>query len=350
MHLAFLTAAAIVAQANPMADWPTNKVWPSDPKESHLQNIRQLTFGGQNAEAYFSADGKKIVFQSLQPGFPDEQIFTMNIDGSDRRLVSTGIGRCTCSYFSPDGKWIYYSSTHKTQPGGQPPVDMSKGYVWMVNPHFRLYRVRTDGTQLQEVLAKPGYIAETTIAPNGKYMTWTGNFEGDIDIYRTDLDGKNIRRLTDAVGYDGGPFVSWSSHAIVYRRSAPLTTPEALKTYQDLLKQNLVRPSQMDLWIMDQNGDYNRQVTKLKGASFAPFLHPDNKRIIFSSNHHDPQGREFDIFIVNKDGSDLKQITHTGDFDGFPMFSRDGKKLIFASNRHGSEEGETNVFIADWVE
>lgn len=350
MHLALLAAFAIAPQANPMHGWLTSKSWPSEAQEKHLKNIRQLTFGGQNAEAYFSVDGKKIIFQSLQPGYPDEQIFTMNIDGTGRRLISTGKGRCTCSYFSPDGKWIYYSSTHATQPEGQPPVDMSQGYVWMVNPNFRLYRVRTDGTGLQEVLAKSGYIAETTIAPNGKYMTWTGNFEGDIDIYRSDLNGKNIRKLTDTVGYDGGPFVSWDSHAIVYRRSARLDTPESLKQYRDLLKQNLVRPSQMDLWIMDANGRYNRQVTKLKGASFAPFLHPDNKRIIFSSNHHDPKGREFDIFIVNKDGSGLEQITHSGDFDGFPMFSRDGKKLIFASNRHGSEPGETNVFIADWVD
>lgn len=342
--------AAMPLQAQPMKNWPNNKAWESEAGETHLKNIKQLTFGGQNAEAYFDLSGKKITYQSRQQGYPDEQIFTMNIDGSGKKLISTGKGRTTCSYISPDGKWLYFSSTHATQPEGQPPVDMSKGYAWMVNPNFRLYRSRLDGSQLQTVLSKPGYIAETTIAPNGKFMTWTGNFEGDVDIYRSDLDGKNIKRLTNEVGYDGGPFVSYDSKVIVYRRSAPFANENEVKAYQDLLKQNLVRPNKMDLWVMDANGNYERPITNLGGASFAPFLHPNGKTIIFSSNHHDPRGREFDLFVINKDGTDLRQITFSPEFDGFPMFSRDGRKLVFASNRNGKVRGETNIFVADWVD
>lgn len=332
-----------------MNNWPKSVAIASEPGELHLKNIKQLTFGGQNAEAYFNLKGDKITYQTRQPGYPDEQIFTMNIDGSNRKLISTGKGRCTCSYFSPDGKYIYFSSTHVHQPAGQPPVDMSKGYVWMVNPNFKLYRTDANGKNLKTIIDKPGYIAETTIAPNGKFLTFTGNYEGDVDIYRANLDGTGIKRLTTELGYDGGPFVGYDSNAIVYRRSAPFANEAEKNEYTGLLKQNLVRPSRMDVWIMDANGNYKRQVTHLNAASFAPFLHPDGKTIIFASNHHDPQRREFDLFTIQKNGTGLKQITFSGDFDGFPMFSRDGKKLIFASNRNGSVAGETNIFIADWV-
>ncbi len=330
------------------AGWPDNKPLQSHPLESHLTGIKQVTFGGQNAEAYWDVTGNKIVWQSTQPGFPDEQIFTMNADGSGRRLISTGLGRTTCSYFSPDGKEIYFSSTHHKNVGPQVKLDMSKGYVWKVNPQFGLWKANADGTNLKPVILKRGYVAETTISPDGSYMTFTGGFEGDLDIYRASLDGSGITRLTNEFGYDGGPFVSWDGTKITYRRAPSFTTPAEQKEYLDLWKQNLVRPSRMDVWIMDADGKNKKQVTKLPGASFAPFIHPNGRQIIFCSNFHDPKGREFDLFLINTDGSGLKQITHTPDFDGFPMFSKDGRKLIWASNRNGAVRGETNVFVTDW--
>lgn len=327
-----------------------------NPEEKHFSRVTQLTFGGQNAEAYWSKDGKKIVFQSLQPGFPDEQIFTMNSDGSGKMLLSTGLGRCTCSYFSPDGKYVYFSSTHEKNEGPQKKLDMSKGYLWMVNPDFGLYRTTVEPLSknqtrptraVERILQLPGYVAETTIDPSGKFMTFTSDFEGDLEIYRSDLKGKNIQRLTKEGGYDGGPFVSWDGKKIVWRRD--LLESDAERTdYQSLLSQHLVRPSKLEIWIMDSNGKNAKQVTKLGAASFAPFVHPDGKRIIFCSNFKDPRGREFDLFMINTDGTGLEQITFSGDFDGFPMFSRDGKKLLFASNRYGKVRGETNVFVADW--
>lgn len=337
------------AAGKPMSEWPQNRSWGAWENETHLSNLLQLTFGGQNAEAYWDKSGRRLVFQTRQPEFPDEQIFMMDADGGNKRLMSTGLGRTTCSYFSPDGKWIYFSSTHTKNEGAQRPLDMSKGYVWMVNPEFSLYRVRPDGTGMEQVLDKGDYVAEATISPDGKFMTFTGAWEEDIEIYRSDLEGNNIRRLTDDLGYDGGPFVSWDGKKIVYRRSSPFPSEEAKLEYKTLLKEHLVRPSRMDIWIMDADGGNKRQVTDLgRGAAFAPFLHPDGRRIIFSSNHHDPRGREFDLFIVNVDGTGLKQVTFSPEFDGFPMFSRDGKKLAWASNRHGSVRGETNVFVADW--
>lgn len=341
-----------------LQDQPNSQKVAADPAEKHLTNLVQLTFGGQNAEAYWSKDGKRITYQARLPGdvYPDEQIFSMNADGSDKRLESTGKGRCTCSYFTPDGKYLYFSSTHATWEGPQPPVDMSKGYVWMINPDYAMYRIpaRYEGMARREagffqpvVVRKGSYVAETTIAPNGKYMAWTSDSEGDLEIYRSDLDGKNVKRLTDAVGYDGGPFVSWDSKKIVYRRDS-LSTPEQIADYKALLKQHLIRPTKLEIWIMDADGSNKRQVTNLGCASFAPFLHPDGKHIIFSSNYGDPKGREFDLWMINVDGTGLERITHTPEFDGFPMFTRDGKKLIFASNRYGKEKGETNIFVADW--
>ncbi|MCX7800909.1 MAG: hypothetical protein N2109_11275 [Fimbriimonadales bacterium] len=317
--------------------------------EAHLRNVRQLTFGGQNAEAYWNVDGTKLIFQAKLPGFPDEQIFTMNADGSDKRLVSTGLGRCTCSYFLPDGSGIVYSSTHERNPGPQAPVDMSQGYVWMVNPHFALYRADLDGGNVRPLIKKRGYVAEATISPNGDFITFTGGFDGDLEIYRCNLDGSNIQRLTHEYGYDGGPFVSWDGRKIVYRRDS-IDSEQERQDYKRLFKKNLVRPGRLEIWIMDADGRNKRQVTRLGAASFAPFLHPDGRRIIFSSNYGDPKGREFDLFVIGVDGKGLKRITRSKDFDGFPMFTRDGKRLVFASNRNGKVPGETNVFVADWVD
>lgn len=338
------------------------------PGEKHLKNVRQLTFGGQNAEAYWSPDGKQIVFQTQQPEYPDEQIIAMNADGSHKRLISTGKGRCTCSYFSPDMKYIYFSSTHERNPGPQKPVDMSKGYVWAINPDYELYRVGIGTTHggmmgtgsglvpakgkdaLTKMVVRPGaYVAETTIAPNGKFMVWTSDFEGDLEIYRSNLDGSNVKRLTNQVGYDGGPFVSWDSKKIVYRRDA-FTNDKQIADYTALLKEHMIRPTKLEIWMMDADGSNKKQITQLDCASFAPFMHPDGKRIIFSSNYKGATAREFDIWMIRTDGTGLERITTSSAFDGFPMFSRDGKKLVFASNRNAKVKGETNIFVADWVE
>lgn len=330
-----------------MSSWPNAKEVPLNSAEYHFSKVVQLTFGGQNAEAYWSKDGKKIVYQTLQPGYPDEQIFEMNADGSGKTLISTGKGRCTCSYPSPDGKFIYFSSTHAKNEGPQKKLDRSKGYVWMVNPDFSLYRKNLRTGELQTIFTTNGYVAETTIDPSGRYLTFTSDKDGDLEVYRADLNGGKVIRLTNEVGYDGGPFVSWDGKKIVWRRDL-IESDEELKDYKTLLAEHMVRPSKLEIWLMDANGKNKKQVTKLGKASFAPFLHPDGKRIIFCSNFEDPKGREFDLYLINVDGTGLERVTFTGDFDGFPMFSRDGKKLVFASNRNGSVPGETNVFVADW--
>ena len=318
------------------------------PQEKHLRNVRQLTFGGENAEAYFSADGQKLIFQSTRDGHQCDQIYTMNIDGSDVKMVSSGDGRTTCSYFFPNGKRILYSSTHLGGKQCPPRPDFSQGYVWAVYDTFDIFTAKPDGSDLKRLTNAPGYDAETTINRQGK-LVFTSKRDGDLDIYTMDADGKNVRRLTNELGYDGGPFWSYDGKQIVYRAYHPQTENEKAD-YVALLKQNLIRPTVLDIWVMNADGSHKRQVTHLNKASFAPYFFPDGKRIIFASNQADPKGRDFDLYMINVDGSGLERITYNNTFDGFPMFSPDGKKLVFASNRHDAKEGETNIFIADWVE
>ena len=319
------------------------------PQEKHLRNLKQLTFGGENAEAYFSADGRKLIFQSTRGGRECDQIYTMNIDGSDVHLVSTGEGRTTCSYFFPNGKRILYSSTHLGAKQCPPRPDFSKGYVWAVYDTFDIFTANPDGSGLKQLTNTPGYDAETTITRDGKKLVFTSKRDGDLDIYTMDANGKNVKRLTNELGYDGGPFWSYDGKQIVYRAYHPQSEKEK-SDYIALLKQNLIRPTVLDIWVMNADGSNKRQVTHLNKASFAPYFFPDGKRIIFSSNYADPKGRDFDLYLIKTDGTGLERVTYNDTFDGFPMFSPDGKKLVFASNRNARTRGDTNIFIADWVE
>lgn len=320
----------------------------SPPVERHLANIKQLTFGGENAEAYFSVDGKQLIFQSTRDGRGCDQIYTMNVDGSNVRMVSNGTGRTTCAYFLPNGHRTLFSSTHLGGKECPPRPDFSKGYVWAVYPSFDIFTTRPDSSDMKQLTMTPGYDAETTISRDGK-LVFTSMRDGDLDIYTMDANGKRVRRLTTELGYDGGPFWSYDGKQIVYRAHHPQTEKDKAD-YSDLLKQGLIRPSTLEIWVMNADGTNKRQVTRNGKANFAPFFFPDGKRILFSSNMDDPKGRNFDIYKISVDGSGLERITDNETFDGFPMFSPNGKKLVFASNRNAATRGDTNIFIADWVE
>ena len=318
------------------------------PGERHLRNVRQLTFGGENAEAYFSFDGKELVFQASGEGVPCDQQFVMRADGSGVRRVSTGKGRVTCGYFFPDGSRIVYASTHEASPDCPPRPDPSHGYAWPLHA-YQLYTVRPDGSDLRPLAPAPGaYNAEATISADG-WIVFTSTRDGDLELYKMRLDGSSLIRLTDTPGYDGGAFFSADGKRIVFRASRP-SGPEELAEYRRLLEHRLVRPGKLEIYTMNADGTGLRQVTRLGAGSFAPFFHPDGRRILFASNVGDPRGRNFDIYLVNDDGTGLERVTANETFDGFPMFSPDGKKLVFASNRNGRRPGETNVFVADWVE
>ena len=319
-----------------------------DSGEVHLRNIRQLTFGGQNAEAYFSRSGRQIIFQRQEADSGCDQEFVMNVDGTGLHRVSSGKGRTTCGYFFDDDRRIFYSTTEHGAAACPPRPDYSKGYVWALY-NYDVYVATADGQGARRITTNPGYDAEGTLSPDGKTIVFTSLRNGDLDIYTMDVRGGNLKRLTHTLGYDGGPFFSPDGKQIVYRAYHPQTAADS-SDYRALIAQNLVRPVRMDIWVMDADGSNQRQVTSLGGASFAPYFHPDGRRIIFASNYKNPRSRNFDLYLVNADGEGLEQITTNAEFDAFPMFSPDGRQLVWASNRQGKVQGETNIFIADWVE
>lgn len=321
------------------------------PGEKHLQNVRQLTDGGENAEAYFSFDGRQLIFQSKRDGRGCDQIYSMNTDGSNVKMVSNGEGRTTCSYFFKDGKKVLYASTFGGKKTCPPNPDYSKGYVWAIYPDYDIYTSKPDGTNIKPLTRTAGYDAEATLSPDGKKIIFTSMRDGDLDLYSMDASGKNVRRLTNELGYDGGAFFSPDGKQIVYRSYHPKTDAEIAR-YKERLTQNLIEPTVFEVWTMNADGTNKRQVTRLGAASFAPFFTPDGKRIIFCTNYFatDARKRNFDLALINADGSGLERVTYSEVFDGFPMFSPDGKKLVFASNRNAARAGDTNVFIADWVE
>jgi Tol biopolymer transport system component len=337
--------AARTAETEPQTTSPAVAIVPAYEGERHLSNIRQLTVGGENAEAYFSHDGKRLIFQSTREGRTCDQQYVMNTDGTGLYRVSTGTGKTTCGYFFDDDRKIFFASTHAVDSACPPRPDPSKGYVWGLDP-FDIYTANADGSGLRRLTHNGVYTAEGTLSPDGRTIVFTSLKDGDLDIYTMHMDGSNVRRLTSTPGYDGGPFFSPDGRLIVYRAWHP--TDSALASYRQLLDQRLVRPSRMEIWVMNSDGSGQRQVTALGGANFAPFFTPDGRRIIFSSNYRNPRSRNFDLYLVNLDGTGLEQVTTHPEFDGFPMFSPDGRQLVWASNRHGATLTETDVFIADW--
>jgi Tol biopolymer transport system component len=317
--------------------------------ETHLANLRQLTFGGENAEAYWSQDGTKLIFQSKRDGRECDQIYVYDLVADTTEMVSTGGGACTCAYFFPAGDRIVYSSTHLGGEQCPPPPDYSRGYVWRLHPEHDVFAAAPDGSNVTRLTETPGYDAEATVAVDGSKIIFTSIRDGDLDLYTMDPDGSNVARITTELGYDGGAFFSRDGSKIVWRASRP-TTDEEVADYRALLAEQAIRPMALELFVANADGSDARQVTDKGAASFGPYFFPDADRIIFASNMGDPGGRNFDLWMVNVDGTGLEQVTFEETFDGFPMFSPDGTKLVFASNRGGKERGETNLFVADWVD
>lgn len=329
--------------------------------EVHLRNLRQLTYGGNNAEAYWSYDGEQLIFQSDWRAINDQgcdQQFVMNADGSDLstgeryRLVSTGQGRTTCGYFLADGR-VIYSSTHAASPACPVTAASQTGrYVWDIFPTFDIYVANADGTGTELLIGGEGYDAEPTVSPDGRFVIFTSTRSGDLELYRYELATGETIQLTDELGYDGGAFFSPDGSQIVWRASRP--TGEAAETYRRLLADDMVQPGALDIYVANADGTNKRRVTRLPGANWAPFFHPSGEKILFSSNHHTMAegGREFDLFLIDIESGEMDRVTHSGTFDAFPMFSPDGTKLVFASNRRTDRapSRDTNVFVADWVD
>ncbi len=321
--------------------------------EEHLKNIRQLTFGGDNAEAYFSYDNSKLVFQATNPkwGVECDQIYYMPIEGytgDQPPLLSTGKGRTTCSYFLTGDSTIVYASTHLgSEECPETPRVVNGKYVWPVYESFDIFIADLEGNIVKQLTNEPGYDAEATVSPDGSKIVFTSTRSGDLELYTMDIDGSNVKQVTSGLGYDGGAFFTPDGRQLIFRASRP-QTEEEVSTYKSLLAEGLVQPTDMELYICNVDGSDLRQITDLGGANWAPFMHPSGKKVIFSTNHHTESGRQFNLFSINIDGSGLEQITHDPVFDAFPMFSSDGKYLVFASNRNNGGTRDTNIFLAEW--
>ena len=316
--------------------------------EDHFLHLQQLTFSGENAEAYFSADGKSLIFQSHDGDSLCDQIYIMDIMSRDTEMVSTGGGVTTCSYFEyPDCNKIIYSSTHLGSEDCPPKPDFSRGYIWKLYPDYDIFRASRSGTSLEKLTDSPNYDAEATVAFDGSKIVYTSMATGDLEIWTMNTDGTNKQQLTSRLGYDGGAFFNQDASEIVWRVYHP-ESQEEITDYQSLLEQNSIRPMALQIWTMRADGSNKKKITDNDSANFGPYYFPNGKRIIFSSNLHDPNGRDFDLYAINTDGTGLERITYFDGFDGFPMFSPDGRYLVFASNRNQAEHGETNLFIVEW--
>ena len=326
------------------------------PEEKHFKNLRQLTFGGDNAEAYFSFDGKYLIFQKTdsRQGIMCDQIWMGKVPESPDepfrpKLVSTGTGRTTCSFFYPDGKYILYASTHLSSKDCPPVPDKSRRYIWPVYKSFDIFKADTNGHIIKRLTSTEGYDAEATISPKGNKILFTSMRDGDLDLYTMDLDGRHVKRITHTLGYDGGGWFSPDGKKIVWRASRP-KTPIEIADYKDLLSQGLVAPADMEVWTANADGTDAHQVTFLPKANWAPNYLPDGKHIIFCSDYEYTRGFPFNMYITDTKGKTLEKVSRDKGFDAFPMFSHDGKKFVFSSNRNNGGGHDTNVFIADWVE
>lgn len=319
---------------------------PAYPGERHFASLSQLTFGGQNAEAYFSHDGRELIFQSTRDELHCDAIFRMNSDGSQQRRLSSGKGVTTCAFIAPDDRSIIYASTHLAHDRCPPKPDHSRGYVWPLYSSYDIFTAGPEGEDPVPLTRTEGYDAEAVYSPRGDRIVFTSLRSGDLELYLMNPDGSGVEQLTDTAGYDGGAFFSRDGNWIVWRASRP--EGQALADYRALLAEGLIRPGKLELFIMNLEERRPIQITANGAANFGPYWHPDGRRIIFSSNMHDPKGRNFDLYLVDIETRKTERVTTYEGFDGFPMFSHDGRRLVFASNRFGKVKGETNVFIADW--
>ncbi len=363
MRTAFwsLLLLGIVACSQPateVAQEESTDIWMDSlilPGETHFAHIRQMTFGGDNAEAYWSFDDQKLIFQAKNDawGAPCDRIYVTGWEDTwtdtPAPMISNGKGRTTCAYFLPGDTTVLYASTHLAMDTCPPVPERGPGgkYVWPIYPSYDIFVSDLDGNILSQLTDAPGYDAEATVSPKGDKIVFTSDRSGDLELYVMNIDGSDLIQVTNTLGYDGGAFFSPDGTQLVWRASRP-TTDEEVKAYKDLLREGLVEPTNMELFVANIDGSDARQVTQLGKANWCPYFHPSGKKILFASNHATERGFPFNLYLINVDGTGLEQVTAEDAFSAFPVFSNNGKYLAFSSNRNNGGTRDTNLFIAEW--
>ena len=316
----------------------------------YLANVRQLTSGFVKAgEGYFSPDGGTIVFQAVPQDYPFYQIYRQKADGGQPRLISTGRGKTTCSYFSPDGKKLIYASSHldphldqaeaaeRKRQAEEARAGTRRRYQWDFDPYMDIFECDTKGMALRRLTSSEGYDAEGAYSPDGKRIAFCSSRDGDPDIYIMNADGSGVRQLTNSPGYDGGPFISPDGRWVVFR--------------SDRKKEGFLQ-----IHVVGVDGGNDTALTDINGVNWAPYWHPTKPYIIWTgADHSDPKARpNYDLWLMrySVEGGKIApgQITRITDHpaaDVLPVFSPDGKKLMWTSNR--TDDHSSQLFIADFA-
>ncbi len=350
-YISLILSLPLLGQHHPSHSEDTQKM---QDQEVHLGLYRQLTDGGDNAEAYFDKNSQRLIFQSNDNNLSKktngcDQIYTYDLEDSEGniQMISTGLGRTTCSYFVDDNTVVYASTEEKLKECKEA-RSLPNKYLWELYPEYEIYLQDLASGKKEKLTNNDYYDAEATVSPDGKSIVYTSTESGDLELWIMNLETREKYQVTDELGYDGGAFFSHDGKKLVYRASRPKSVEE-IQEYKDFLSQGLVAPTNMEIYTCNIDGSEVHQVTNLGKANWAPFFHPDDKRIIFSSNHHSERGYNFQLFMINEEGTELEQITYSSLFNAFPMFSRDGKYLIFSSNRNNKPgTRDTNLFLCTW--
>ena len=331
----------------PMEITPESLIFPG---EKHFANMKQLTFEGEYAEAYFNSDGTKLIYQGHIGADNCDQIYIMDLETGESKMVSTGDGVTTCSYFKyPCDDKIVYASTHAATPDCLKKTTGGHSVAYRIHSEYDVFLANPDGSDLTPLTDSWGYDAECAFSPDGTSIVWTSLASGDLELWKMNSDGSHKIRLTDEIGYDGGPFFSSDNRKICYRAYHP-TSSDEMAEYKDLIKKDMVKSYPLQLWVMNADGTGKMQVTDNGKTNFCPFFAPGDDRLIFATNYMSESPMDFNLWIVDLDGSNLERLSYSKTFDGFPMFSPDGKKLAFISGRNQKAPRDFNIFICDWVE
>jgi len=322
-------------------------------RKMSIENVKQLSFQGDNGEAYFNSDDSKVIFQSKRNNNNCDKLYIVDINGNNLTEFVANDGAFTCAYFSLDDRYIFFSSTMHL--GSECPEIYKdpnpRKYIWPLRD-YEIFRY--DNGAVKQLTNYSGYNAETTTHPFEEKVIFTSLRDGDINLFEMDYNGENVKQITSEYGYDGGAFYSPNGENIVWRAWYP-TSDEEISMWKNNLAKKFIESVPLDIYVAKNDGSEKQRLTSNGATNWAPSWHPDGKHIVFSSNMDDwredynAYGSNFELYMINIATKTLTRLTNNDTFDSFSVFSKNGKKIVFSSNRDAENPRNTNIFIADIV-